>query len=331
MIIRERVAKYVVLSHENADIDAVASVMTMRRLLSLYIDRGDIITPQFSMSKIARRVLDKLGLSIEFGDVCSQDYVLVLLDMSDPDRFVSGDLRRICTGARAVYAIDHHRSSAPNDIRLLYMPYAATTEIILEIAEGLGVVDKVLDVPEIRKLAMLAIVTDTAFFSSVGPRTFHFMDLLSKGINFPEVVKILRDEGRGDVSRKMAMLKSLQRLMVQKVGEFIVVVTHVGSFESDVANALLQLGADVAVVVSKKKSEKGKHYRIILRSKEHDMEGLLAKLCREYGGNYGVINGRVGGAQIPIRIKLDKLKKRILEETVSWLSTLHYNHGQKYC
>jgi len=183
----------------------------------------------------------------------------------------------------------------------------------MDIAETIGILGELLRDRDIATLALAAILSDTAFFSNICDRTFHFMDILTKHAKYSDVVSVLRRRKARDLPEILAVLKALQRMIIRRIEDRIFVVTHVGSYESQVANILMQLGADVVFVVSKKKEEGRTFYRIIGRSRDVSIEETLRTVAEKYGGSYGVLMGHVGGAQIPSSMHLDRLKKIILE------------------
>ncbi len=319
---------YVLMTHENADIDAIASLLIFRRLLesasssAVYIALGKI-------SRDAERILDMLGLEIMESEI-PEEYVVVLLDMSDPNRYISEKMRAICMKARKIFIIDHHTASIPKEAEALVVPlYTSTTEILLELAENIELLPRILQDKKLTKLAMMGIITDTANFKTISPKTFYYMHILTQHTDYREVISMLRKEKTEDISQKIAILKALQRTMIQRISDTLIIVTHVGSYESIVANTIQQLGADITFVVSKKK-EKGKtYYRIIVRSKKHDITPIIQKLVEKLGGNYGITQNTIGGAQIPTKIKLDKLKKTIMNITIKHLASKLINQSSQ--
>ena len=311
-LISEKNKAYVLMTHGNADMDAVASILIMKKLLDSAAPNAAKYIVLEKTSKDVEKILDVLGIEIEEGKP-SDKYVVVLLDMSDPHRYTSEKMRKLCIGAEKIYVIDHHIASTSSHVEALVIPYTSTTEILLELAEVVGLLQRVLQDEKLAKVSMMGIITDTAYFSTISSRTFYYMYVLSQAVDYEEVMSILRKEKERDISQRMAILKALQRMMVYKTNNTIIAITHVGSFESQVANIIQQLGADITFVVSKKKEKEKTYYRVIARSKKYGITPVLQNLVKKLGGNYGVTQDKIGGAQIPISIKLDKLKKIILQ------------------
>ncbi len=317
---------YVLVPHEHADIDAIASLRLFSEVLGKIRSSANIHTLLPGVSSSARKLLNGLGIEIpEFHTVKPDvNYVSVLLDISDPYRFISPNIRDIVMSSHSIFAIDHHKTGAPRGVYVLYLPFSSTTEIILYIADHLGVLDDIISNEKMSTLAAAGIISDTAFFSTTSIATFYYMDKLYTHINYEQIAELFRRQRTRELSERMAIIKALQRTMVRKVDDKIIVVTHVGSYESIVANTILQLGADIVFVISKKK-ERGKHfYRVIARSRRGKLTDILSRICNRLGGTYGAIADKVGGMQLSAKIKLDKLKKIIMEEILSY--TYPRNH-----
>ena len=329
-LVQVGVTKYVLTTHEHADLDAVASICIFRDILSAI--RSDIETKIFwpKVSQHAISILEKLNIRISLNEeeVPRDKYVVVLLDISDPNRFLAQNLVDLVSNSYRIFAIDHHNVGDVNNVEILYIPLSSTTEILLSMAEHLGILDQILQKNWLATLATVAIITDTAFFSTASPTTFYFMNKLLPLVDYPNIIRVLRAKKYLDVPEKMAILKALQRTIIRKINNTIIVITHVGSYESLVANTILQLGGDIAFVISKKKEQGKKIYRIIVRSKTIGITHILSSIAKRLEGTFGTIDDRIGGIQITKEIKLDKLKRILLEEVLENLLPMT-NHNER--
>lgn len=323
-IISEKTDTYVIASHENADFDALAATQVFLFLLKKARPKAKVYVFLEKISKKVRDYLGCLNLNYEIDSLenVPQQYILVLLDMSDPNRFVSKKMEKIAKSAIKVYAIDHHITRNIKEVRTFYVPLASTVEILLYLAENISMLDDILKNKNLVYLIAAAILSDTAFFNTTSEVTFYYMDKIRSKIDYDLFIGSLRKQKIKDISEIMAILKALQRTMIRKIDDTIIAVTHVGGFESVVANSILQLGADIVFVVSKKKQNDTHYYRIIARSREHNIMSILKRVVSKIGGTYGTLGEKVGGAQVPYKMKIDKLKKIILEEIINVISTL---------
>ncbi len=113
------------------------------------------------------------------------------------------------------------------------------------------------------------------------------------GVNYEEIIDLLRSSM--DYSERIARLKAAKRHTIQIIEGWIIVISKISAFEASVARALLDLGADIALVASEQKTER--KVRISGRAKR--------RITRETGLNLGkifqkigpLINGEGGGHQ----------------------------------
>ena len=326
---------FIIIPHEKPDLDALASAHI---LLKVLIEKtkipSEIISdpPNLETQKLLAdlNIPTKIKKPDEFSPQVPYDVILV--DMSDPQRFLSDHIRHITEKATRIFAIDHHiTSTPPKNILTLYHPAPATTEIILGLGEALGILEKILDDENLVKLAILGILSDTLFFTLASPKTFFYMSLLSERTDYPTIVrKIKESRDKKDFPEKLALIKAMQRIILRTVGKRVICITHVGSYESRVANALINLGADLAIVISPKKEKGKKFIRIILRSKEIPLTPLAETISKTFHGTYGVMMDRAGGIQIHTNQKIDKIKKTILQIATNHLEKQAQQQDKKH-
>ena len=275
-----------------------------------------------------RRILKKLNIEIPITEPenfsAKPPYDIILIDTSDPNRFLSDHIKQTIKKAKRIFAIDHHTTglNASTKIIALRYPAPATTEILLELSEKLGILEELLEDEPLAKLAALGLLTDTVFLTLATPKTFHYMSQLTKKINYTEIVKTLKEgKEKKTLPEKLAHIKAMQRIILKVINNKIICITHVGSYESKIANTLINLGADL--VISPKK-EKGKKYiRIILRSKEIPLTPLAETISKTFHGTYGVTMNKAGGIQIHTNQKIDKVKKRVLQIATDYLAQIN--------
>ncbi len=113
-------------------------------------------------------------------------------------------------------------------------------------------------------------------------------------------------------------MKGGQRLRYQSLGNYIVAVSQVSSFESDVSGALLSLGADIAFVGSQR--EDG--FRISARATQTIVKeglhlgNLMVDVGKENGCNGGGHDGAaglsgVGDVEAMLNICIKRTKKAL--------------------
>lgn len=317
---------FVLIPHEKPDFDALASSQILHRLLMSKVGIKSVImldTPALE----TKYVLEELNIRLTGvcpGDLYEEEpYDTVLVDVSNPERFVSEQLKQLIKKSRRIFAIDHHLTdrSALADIELLYYQAPATTEIALKICDELGFLDEVLEDEHLVKLAILGLITDTSFFTIATPDTFRYMSLLSERTQYTKIVETLKKGQKRSLPERLARLKAMQRVMLDVVNGKIACITHVGSYESKAANTLLELGADVAIVISPKREKGKKFLRVILRSRDVRLEPIIREIAETYGGTYGILMDRAGGIQISTGEKVDKIKKTLMQITLKHIAS----------
>ena len=106
--------------------------------------------------------------------------------------------------------------------------------------------------------------------------------------------------------------------------DFIVLVTHVGSYEASVASALVSLGANVGIAISKKKEKKQVIYRVSGRSTGRlNLGQIFTDLANEFSGTGG---GHKSAAGLKIHGDMvqseELLAKKIVESIINKIKAI---------
>lgn len=230
---------YLVLTHHNADVDAVASALVLKGLLEMLGKKARAGAAE-SVSEVARKFLTE---DVEIDPaICGETVVVV--DTSAPEQ-----LQPIKLGEVAV-VIDHHiQGNIKASVSHVNPEANSCSELIYALAKELG-----LEItPSMATLLLGGLIYDTAHFRRATRETFVLVaELLGKADrSYEEILGMLATET--DTSEKIAVLKSMKRLNSWRVGDILVSFTSVGSFEAAVARSILRMGADIAVVGAPKK------------------------------------------------------------------------------
>jgi hypothetical protein len=95
-----------------------------------------------------------------------------------------------------------------------------------------------------------------------------------------------------DLSERLARLKAVGRAKIHRIGEWVVAMSEISAFQASAARALLDVGADVAIVGGVKDGE----LRISLRSTQVFFEKTGLHLGRDIAAAIGSeIEGAGGG------------------------------------
>ena len=288
----------IISSHRNADPDAIASIIGLdtwiksvcrddnTRKTYLYIPEG--------MSLVSRRVLSRLGISFEttdlkvIPDLCS--CTIVVVDTSSS--YHIGELSRcINEMGKGLVIVDHHETGdliGKAAIEIIQANRPSTSEIIV----GLYTVLNKCPPSDIATLLLTGILYDSRRFLNVVPDTFqqvYYLVAKCKA-NYSSALEALAPPPQ-EYSERIANLKALQRSEIYRLGnDVIVALTNVGSYESSIARLLVELGADIAFVVSGDK----KRSRIVARARKDiaeklglNLAALLSELADRIGGSGG--------------------------------------------
>jgi nanoRNase/pAp phosphatase (c-di-AMP/oligoRNAs hydrolase) len=152
----------------------------------------------------------------------------------------------------------------------------------------------------VAKALFLGIAFDSRHFVLANSSTLkNIADLVDAGVNAQEALPTLSLPM--DFSERVARLKASRRARLYKVKEWIIALSHVSAYQASAARALIDLGADVAVVAG----QKNRDIEISLRARRefHTKSGVhlgkdVAKPLGEYiqgmGGGHSTAAGANG-------------------------------------
>ncbi len=306
-----------VICHKNADPDSFCSAYALSLLLRHFEIEADIIAPE-GLNEVAKHLLPEYNCQVYSSEAAKNAEAFILIDVCSLDQI--GDLEATLRQLqRPILVIDHHAETASLSplakLKMIDEGAVSVGELVYQLYERAGVVPSQLAA----KAMLAAIVYDSRHLMRATPRTFGIvMGLLSTGIDYPQVVQSLHVPI--DVSERIARLKAAQRLSFERVNDHLVVVTHVGSFEASAARVLLELGADVAIVVGGDKES----LRISARAKDefyaktgiHLGRDILEGLGKRLGGGGGGHPTAAGasGAGEPEKVMLESA--RLIREAI---------------
>ncbi|MEB3779790.1 MAG: DHH family phosphoesterase [Desulfurococcales archaeon] len=283
------------MTHRNADPDAIASAYLIAHALSILGLKTTIYIPE-GPSRLSKRIIDRLGL--DKGLIMGYDKpshrtspdMAVAVDSANPAQL--GPFSELFEEATYKVVIDHHEGNTLKDkavVSLVYKDAPSTTEIVVNVLEALGINP----MNKMATLGITGILYDTKRFINARESTFKaILRLIEWGGDYREAIGLLTmsNEKEG-LSERIARLKALSRLVLgRSCNDVLVAVTRIGSHESMVARTLIDLGADVAVVVTSRGLEK----RVSIRVSKSALEkGITASLIAEYLAKK--YNGEGGG------------------------------------
>jgi nanoRNase/pAp phosphatase (c-di-AMP/oligoRNAs hydrolase) len=285
-----------VITHENADADAVGSSVALQIILEDLGKHVEILAPG-SVSKLGRFLAQGLGRSVRTTPSSKEADLLLFVDTQPGPGAGEG-----------AAIIDHHEApeGIRGDLALLDSSYPSAAEMIYELITHIMSEGRLEILPRDAAMALLCgIITDTSHLRLATSATLERILRICElgGLELVDAFSLLRTPR--DPSLRMALLKAASRLRIRRTGEYVIVITEVTSFQGDVASSLLGLGADVAFAGGRKKvlnvSGRARH-ELVQRgfSLAQVMRTVAARIGGDGGGHAGAAALKGQGETIPV-------------------------------
>ncbi|MBI4399619.1 DHH family phosphoesterase [Candidatus Micrarchaeota archaeon] len=287
--------KAVIIVHSIGDIDSVGSAFA----LTSWFKNASVVMPD-NISAASKKLASLLNL--KFSKFPSNPDIVLITDTNSKSFLGKYKDKKInCV-------LDHHsihNDSVRADLMLVDNTYTSTCEIVYELLKELKVkIDK-----KTATCLAAGIIYDSAQFKTARNKTFKYVhDLLVIGKVEYEKLLILLDVPL-DLSQRMALLKSAQRMEITREGNFIIASSAVGSFEAASASSFVELGADFAFVGCH--CEDG---RISARARSElstkiNLASIMGQVAKEFNGSGGGHPAAAGLNNIPTERVEDALKR----------------------
>jgi len=309
-----------IVCHRNADADAYLSAYAMAELLSRISSSAviDIITPD-GMGTLAQRLQETFPhQTLEQSD---RDYDLfIAVDLGHVE-LLKDWLPKITSSRAFKVLVDHHpvQKNSIYDRMVVEEKSSSTSEIVYHLFRELGVRPE----KRVAQAILTGIMADSQHLAIAREKTIRAcVELADLGADIDEARRVLRS--RPEYSEVIAKLKGTQRSSLLRLGDWVVVTSHVGSFQAEVARAFIVLGADVAIVGG----DVGGESRVSLRASQrfYDLTGvrLGVDIAETMAGKDGYGGGHSTAASFTcslseeeaIRGSLDILAQRLKEKVV---------------
>ncbi len=306
--------KSLILSHQNADPDAIASSLLVKNIIKkvnskLEIDIGAID----SVSRLSNVILSEYDIEILINPPLQYYDCVILVDTSSLNQMgrYAEEFENL-SGEKELIIIDHHATdSVMEKIAGIYFTdekATSTSEVCWALAKEMK-----LDISNLAEVILCGIISDTGHFRYATKKTFeNVVDILDQSkVEYRQVSELL--ELPKDISIRIAQLKGAQRLQMHKIKGYILATTVVGAYEGVVSRSLLKMGADIAFVSNSKKEKN----RISVRARDSvisetglhlgDMMKELSSSTTGTGGGHTAAAGAKGISDI------EDTKKKFLE------------------
>lgn len=287
--------KVLFLSHVRPDMDTLSSAYGLAHIFGqstkctwgLSEKLNDSYTQRVSTFAIRPQIINSL---FPFD-------VVVCVDFRSPSQAgeLESELRKF---SGKIIILDHHSPSsnefAGKTLKLIRPASAAVAQMVAQIARELNVE---FTKPLSTALAM-GILTDSAKFTVADNETFStFAFLLEKSGKTYEQLSLSAVPPL-EIADAISTFQSLRQVKLVNVGKFILASTNAPFHNTHAANALIQLGADIALGFFS--GDKGLFCAVRISGRAHavlqfDAMKVLPPLAREHGGTCG---GHARAAQL---------------------------------
>ena len=255
--------KVLILSHQNADPDAIGSAYALKELLHALKPNisAEIFFPG-GATLLSKRIMGELGISV-LKEASVGDYALLLLCdtattgqlESWKDLYASTEIPKI--------VIDHHTPhpdlTGSSSLMIVDEASSSTCELVCELFDEAGVKPS----QTAARALLIGIVFDSKHLRLATTRTIRCVSqLLEMGCSLDEAYEMLATARTR--SESIARLKGAQRMRLHKVADWTIATSQLSSYQSSTARALITLGSDVAIVAGKE----GETLKASLRSSE---------------------------------------------------------------
>ncbi len=276
----------IVLGHHNADPDAIGAaqgvnelIMRLKPSVSVHV-----LMPE-DISRLSRQIIEDLQLDV-YEKYSGAFDTIIVVDSGSFNQLGEWE-QTIKDHAQVTILIDHHEvdtdSAGILDLMIHDNEASSTCEIVYRLYEKYRIKPSTVTA----KALLAGIAFDTKFFSIGGSATYDAVSsLLEIAGDVSEILSLFRVES--EISEKLARLKAAQRAEIHRIGDWVIVISEVGSYQASAARALVSLGADLAVVAG----VDGDELRASLRSNQRlfDETGahlgvLISRYSEEYGGS----------------------------------------------
>lgn len=313
--------KILITTHDQVDVDGLVSCTVLKHFLNQQFQDQTVVVYYSEISKPTKAFIvnftkkfENFSFSFTKSLELSDFDILVILDTNNLDLINFNGNTNLSEGLLPFIFVDHHLNTnkeyAGNKIEfnLISDIYSSTAEIVLEMCEEYSI-----DLnSQYKSLLISGILTDSGFFKYGNNYTLsNVSKLLDDDLSIQDVMMLL-DRDR-DISEKIAKIKGLQRVKLVRENDWLIGISHVGSFEGSVATNLVKSGFDVGIVYSEKPDE----YVICTRAKKNaclrtqlHLGKILQKISDKYEGSGG---GHDGAASLTGKFDL----KKVLDEITS--------------
>jgi nanoRNase/pAp phosphatase (c-di-AMP/oligoRNAs hydrolase) len=280
-----------IIGHQNADPDAICSMIAIRTLYLALRPDGKPTLVCDDVSRLANQVLKHFSSNVDFSDTSEDEHDLVVLLDTNSEFQLGPKVRTLLIEPSRTLAIDHHEINPDltsiAEHQVVDSNASSTCEIVISLYDDLDVSIS----PLIANLLLTGMIFDTRRFFHSGRGSFlSAVKLIDAGADYDSCVRSLII--KPDRSERIARLKAAGRMQIHNMNNWIVATSKIGAYEASACRAMIEIGADVAIVSGK--TSKGV-VRFSSRSTRQFSSETEVNLGTDVMEPIGVIIGGEGG------------------------------------
>ncbi len=300
--------KVAIFGHTSADPDSLASVFGMEFIIKQLHPEVTIDVLVDGISKHTTELVNYYDHPLKTETKGTYDLIVIVDVNVLPQMGIFQELI-LKHDKQAIILIDHHTTTnfAVNSTSLAYIDEERTSvaEIILEIMFELSLVPP----KPLLNILLSGIIYDSRRFYSLNERTLKLLEkIFDLEVDYDLAISLIQKNL--EKSERIARLKSASRLKYEKINDWIIAWSKVGSHEGSAARSLLDIGADVAFIYSQRKGETRLSVRATTNFHQstniHFGRDIMKKLSEKFKGDGGG-HSTAAALNIPEAIKEETL------------------------
>lgn len=286
--VKNQPKKILILCHQNADPDALCSAYAIKNLIANLFPEIESLIGADNLNKISNSIMKDLQIPLAKDINLELFDAFIAVDTNNIEQL--GCHRSVSILSKPIMFIDHHTphiyTTQISQYVIIDETSSSTAEIVYKLFKEAGIKPSY----DTAMALLFGITYDSKHFLLANASTFKAAtDLIDAGADYPAVVERLRIQMPR--SERIARLKAIKRVRIRDVRNWLIAVSNVSAYEASACRALVEAGADIAIVGAKRKNE----IRISARATQniHKKTGInLGKLMEELGI---VVKGVGGG------------------------------------
>lgn len=294
---------YCLITHRNADLDALASALVLREIIiKLIPSAGAYVIAPDGLDSTSKHFLSNLSIRSDylydddkFDKYCDCYLVVDVASKEQLGRF---------NVLRDYILVDHHEVNTLIDsaVMKLYEPKRkSTSEIVAYVlfTSGVSLMYDYLT------LLIGGILHDSRLLYLADEVTFSILsELIRLGGDYVKARNLLIKRTPMEYSERIARLKAMSRLGIYRSGKYVIAITCIGAYEGSVLKSLLDCGADISIAVT----PRDEGFRVTVRVNEEvaselgkPIAGILTSYLADLLGGSGGGHSLASGSHIPCK------------------------------